>query len=429
MAAVLCGWLVMIAVGSWLVGLAEPANVRATMLGPLSLLEARFESIPTDSWEAEAEAQSRAFGYPVRVAPADGLPSYGTVDQAVSDADTRIIAAEHYEGQDTALIAGRRLRDGSFVLVGPIPDEPPPPASLTGALLLLIALVTLGGGVLLTVPLARRMRALATAAADIQAGRFARRAEEGPDDIIGSFARSFNAMASKVEDHIERQEHLLHAVAHELRTPLSRVRFTLEKLNQLGGQGAEHLETIDGDLEEVDELVEELLTYARFGSDRPLQKMDAVDLWDVAHGTLRKLKRMPEDIDITVEGDAPTVYGDRRTVQRVFDNLLGNAVRHANKHVRLQLGARERDGRNFALIRVLDDGEGVAEDQRERIFEPFARVEESRSRRYGGAGLGLAIVRRILEHHGGTVSVDDAPGGGACFDMLWPADCEHEPPS
>ncbi|MEM9864356.1 MAG: ATP-binding protein, partial [Myxococcota bacterium] len=188
-------------------------------------------------------------------------------------------------------------------------------------------------------------------------------------------------------------------------------------------------ETIDGDLEEVDELVEELLMYARFGSDRPLQKMDAVDLWDVAHGTLRKLKRMPENINVTVEGDAPTVYGDRRTVQRVFDNLLGNAVRHANGHVRLQLGAREMDGCNFALIRVLDDGEGVAEDQRERIFEPFARVEESRSRRYGGAGLGLAIVRRILERHGGTVSVDDAPGGGACFDVLWPTDCERDEPS
>ncbi|MEM9067441.1 MAG: ATP-binding protein [Myxococcota bacterium] len=429
-ATIICGWVVMLATGWWLVQLAEPANTRKTMIGPLNFLSARLNSLPRDTWDDEAQRQTRSFGYPVRVIPRDTLETLGDVDESVSDADVLVLVIPNATF-DARLLTARVLTDDMALVIGPIPDEPPPPAILIGLMLLLVGLVTFGGSYLLTVPLARRMRALATTAADIQEGRFTQRAEEGPDDIVGSFARSFNAMAATVQEHIERQEHLLHAVAHELRTPLSRVRFALETIAKESASEAAttQLENIDTDLDEIDQLVEELLTYARFGSEVQVTITEDVDLHDVAQATLRKLHPHRRDVEITVEGNAPTIHGDWRYVQRVVGNLVQNAIRHATHQITIHLSEATMDGRSFARLVVQDDGKGVPTAYRTRIFEPFARVEESRSRRYGGAGLGLAIVKRIVEHHQGRVSVDDAPSGGARFELLWPSSgAKGDPP-
>ena len=119
---------------------------------------------------------------------------------------------------------------------------------------------------------------------------------------------------------------------------------------------------------------------------------------------------------MSVEAEAVEVAGSRGQVGRILGNLLDNAQRHARSTVTVSV---RRDGA-WAVAEVADDGDGVAEADRERIFERFVRLDEARSRDDGGAGLGLAIARDVAARHGGTLTVRDAPAGGALFELRLP---------
>lgn len=120
---------------------------------------------------------------------------------------------------------------------------------------------------------------------------------------------------------------------------------------------------------------------------------------------------------MTVRAEAVEVTGSRGQLERVLDNLLDNAERHARSAVVVTV---RRDGDRDAVVEVGDDGDGVPAGDRERIFERFVRLDEARARDDGGAGLGLAIARDVAARHGGTLTVRDAPTGGALFELRLP---------
>lgn len=275
---------------------------------------------------------------------------------------------------------------------------------------------------LLAAPLVRRLRGLERAAARISEGDLQARAAATSKDAIGSLARRFNAMADKVQGLLERQQELIQAVSHELRTPTARIRFGLEMLasDQTEQERQRRIEAIDEDLVELDQLVEELLLYIRSGEGALELDREEVEPEAEIAALVERLQELRSGVDVQIleEGDCRAVSADRRFFRRALSNLLSNALKHARSQVVVRIEGASAD--EMVQIGVRDDGPGVPEEQRQRIFEPFARLDASRSRESGGAGLGLAIVDRIVRSHGGEITVGDAEEGGAVFVTRWP---------
>lgn len=312
-------------------------------------------------------------------------------------------------------------RDKYFVMMGPMLR--PFHFELLHLLMVMGIVLPIVGltGFLLAAPVARRLRILEKAAIALGEGKLHARADINSSDAVGQLARRFNEMADRIQVLLEGQRHLLQAVSHELRTPISRVGFNLEILSTVKDdeEKARRIAQIEEEINELNELVGELLLYTRFDSGTTRADKTEILLPSSLQEIVDRLERPRSDLVLEIE---PTPDGDLKFLadrvhfKRAIQNLLLNAMRYAHNKVSLRcyLAATE------VVIEVDDDGPGISAAERERIFEPFIRVDDSRSRESGGVGLGLAIVRRILESHGGSVAATENPMHGARFITRWP---------
>jgi two-component system sensor histidine kinase RstB len=287
-----------------------------------------------------------------------------------------------------------------------------------GALLIVLALLLAGVvAYWLVAPLARRIRALAGTTLRLANRDFAARSADTARDALGDLARRFNDMAAEIESLIETKQQLLQAVSHEFRTPLSRIRFELALLAESTSESesARRFEAIDESLVEMDDLVGELLAFVQLDG-RPQLSVERVSPADLADEVARAIQPLRAEVAVRVDARAQTkIDAHPKYLRRALQNLVVNAIRHARSEVVIEV-----DDRGGALaMTVRDDGLGIPDGARERIFEPFVRLDESRSRDEGGAGLGLAIVRKICEWHGGSVIAAPAERG-ARFVMTLP---------
>ncbi|MEU5283553.1 HAMP domain-containing sensor histidine kinase [Streptomyces sp. NPDC020755] len=254
----------------------------------------------------------------------------------------------------------------------------------------------------------RREMAAITASEDL-----ARRVPEpGSRDEIAALARTTNETLTVLEASVERQRRFVADASHELRSPIASLRTQLEVAEA-------HPELLDvpgavADTVRLQVLAADLLLLARLDAgEKPGSA--TVELGALVREEVSQ--RTGDRIAVGVEapeGGAFEVSGSRGQLSRVIGNLLDNAQRHAEGSVAVSVAA---DGRGVR-VEVRDDGAGVPEDERERIFERFVRLDDARSRDDGGAGLGLAIARDVASRHGGTLTVHAAAEGGAAF-RLW----------
>ncbi|MCS2167681.1 two-component system sensor histidine kinase RstB [Scandinavium manionii] len=237
-------------------------------------------------------------------------------------------------------------------------------------------------------------------------------------DSMSSFERLgvvFNQMADNINTLIASKKQLTDGIAHELRTPLVRLRYRLEMSENLTDAESQAL---NRDIGQLEALIDELLTYARL--DRPQNELilTTPDLpaWISAH--VDDIQTVNPQRDVSLVKLTSGHYGalDMRLMERVLDNLVNNAMRYS--HQQIQVSLTLNDGR--ATLLVDDDGPGIAPDERERVFEPFVRLDPSRDRATGGCGLGLAIVHSIGHAMSGEVNCDASPIGGARFCFSWP---------
>ena len=246
----------------------------------------------------------------------------------------------------------------------------------------------------------------------------------GTNDEIADLARTMNDMLERVEQATARQQQFVDDASHELRTPLTRMVTDLEVAIAHPKQEAEH-ETLGRVLEsslELRKILADLLYLAGISPDRARPHAE-VDLDDLALRSAKDL-RSRKTVGVDTTGvSAARVLGDSPSLERAMRNLLDNAARHAANAVRISTGSAG----GLAWVIVEDDGAGVADQDRQRIFERFIRLDEARSRDDGGTGLGLAIVMEIAVRHHGTVAVDEATIGGARFTMTMPSALEGEP--
>lgn len=252
----------------------------------------------------------------------------------------------------------------------------------------------------------------------ITAEELSRRVDAG-DDELGALATTMNRMLARLEHSQAVQRRFISDASHELRSPLATMRQHAELGASYPDATSLHelSEVVIDEGERMQNLVEGLLLLARLDENhRPPTEL--VDLDDLLLAEADRLGRISALTVDTSDVDAVQVEGNPRLLGRAVRNLVDNAARHAES--RVVLGLRNADHTGSAVVlTVTDDGAGVPEDDRERIFDRFARLDEGRARDAGGSGLGLAIVKEIVQAHHGKVAVGestaDATRGGAVF--------------
>ncbi len=372
---------------------------------------ATLASLPEAQQAMRAQELEEAFGYPVRILDTRKM-SAEVQRQAKGGVPFTIGPLD----KTTAYFPQEQAR---IVKVGPLPFGKPPFVRLS---LLTIVVGLLAGFAVtwkLVAPIVRGLLELERVSKQIRHGDLSARAEPLQAAGIFEVADAFNRMAEHNQSMIKKQKHLLQAVSHEFRTPAARLRFDLDLLGT--AKSAEdrtmRYERIEDSLDELDDLLSELLEYMRFSEH-------SLELPTETICVLKELERVealsprPDRISLVVEceGDT-TLVASPRHFRRIVSNLVQNAIRHAN--TRVLISASEKNAE--FMLRVEDDGQGISEQDRERIFEPFVRLDESRERELGGAGLGLAMVKQIVQWHGGSVSVEASSLGGALFIARFPA--------
>jgi signal transduction histidine kinase len=244
---------------------------------------------------------------------------------------------------------------------------------------------------------------------DISASELTRRVPEpNTGDEIHRLAKTMNEMLARLNASVDAQRMFVSDAAHELRSPLAAIRAELEvaRVAHPTAEWSAVLDRVAGSSGRMERLVEDLLALA-MAEEQGHQLRHQVDLDEVVLSGLEPL-RMSGPLTIDINGlNAARVVGDRHALERVVANLLENASLHAETSITVEL---YEDGDHAELV-IADDGPGVAPEHRDAIFDRFTRLDEARSRRTGGAGLGLAITRRIVEDHGGTIALVDADRG------------------
>jgi two-component system OmpR family sensor kinase len=276
----------------------------------------------------------------------------------------------------------------------------------------------------------RPLQRMGHTAAAIAAGNLSRRVSPAtPRTEIGRLGLALNSMLSQIEaafaERTRSEQRLRRFIAdasHELRTPLTSIRGYSELLRR----GAERSPTdaalarrrIEEEAIRMSVLVDDMLLLARLDQGRPLEQ-EPVDLWRIARDAQADASAVAPERAITVAApEHVMVTGDDMRLRQVVGNLVRNALVHTPPAAPVEIALRRQNG--HALLTVADHGPGLPADALPRVFEPFYRADDGRSRDRGGAGLGLSIVAAVVASHRGEVRVTETPGGGATFEVQLP---------
>lgn len=393
--------------------------------GTFSLIAERFIGMDEAEQRKELDLLQPRFGYP--------LGFYKLSEVNVEEKDRAdFLKGLIIEEEDRDMLV-KRLGDSDLALAmgGPFPGE-----NLDlKATIIFLALFML----FLTIPalawtffLIRDVRKIKTSTARFSSGDHDARVIVSKISSLTEIAQAFNSMAKKTQKLIASHKDLANSVSHEIRTPLARIKFSLEMAGDGTSPGTGHrtdpragardyMGEIGRDVEEIESLVDEMLTYARFerepetsgrlSNHEMVSWLGALVKQEQKSGSGKEIE-FNTGIDHMIARFQPVYLG------WAVRNLLRNGARYAKTRVTLGFEAH----REQVYIHVDDDGPGVPEPDREKIFQPFFRLDESRSRTSGGYGLGLAIAKRITLWHRGTITVGQASSGGARFTLMLPLD-------
>jgi Signal transduction histidine kinase len=379
------------------------------MKSSLYLMRSELREIPPHDWARTMKELDLNLSFDLRIEPLKNFDLDAPAMQRLRDGD--IVAL------DEKYTFIQRIPRSHYVLaVGPVPYlyYLHQMRLLDMALLAFIA-ISLAFPVFIWMrPHWQDMLKLESAAQRFGEGHLAERIHFDSGSSFDRLGIAFNQMADNINALIASKKQLIDGIAHELRTPLVRLRYRLEMSENL--TEAESL-ALNRDIGQLEALIEELLTYAHL--DRPQTELNLTTLdlpaWIQTHiDDVQSVNPQRRLLTALAPGD----YGalDMRLMERVLDNLVNNALRYSV--TTLQIGLDLQGSQ--ATLTVEDDGPGIAAEERETVFEPFVRLDPSRDRATGGCGLGLAIVHSIALAMGGSVRCDESELGGACFTFHWP---------
>lgn len=374
-----------------------------------------------------------------RIRAVQVISSHGKViRRSVSAPDTPLLPVSWF---DTSLRAGipdefspnndmrmggqtARTATGTYTVIVGAGSESAEHTVATVALLLGIAAAIMTGvAAMVNFRLAkyslRSVEAIRSRVSEISASDLSQRVPVPPqDDEISALATTMNEMLARVESGHDAQRRFVGDASHELRSPLASILSALDVAQEFPHVLDEELTsgTLIPEVQRMQALVEDLLLLARADERGLALGGDDIHLDVLAESEANRLRRAT-DLDIRLHSEAATAIGDLAAVARVLRNLLDNAVWHATSTVEIAVKGRKA----AAILSVADDGPGIPDQDKTRVFDRFVRLDSDRSRDGGGSGLGLAIVAEIVASHTGTVSIDDRPGGGTIVTVILPS--------
>lgn len=300
--------------------------------------------------------------------------------------------------------------------------------------LLLVAAGTTSAALLIFGPIRRRLGSLEEAAREVGAGNLTARAREDGGDEVAALAQTFNQMTTDLAvragqlQAIDRQRRMLFEnVSHELMTPLTAMRGYIETLSMTGlaiddDTRLRYLSIIADESRRMEHIVRDLLDLARLEAGRETIDKQDVPVEDLFGRVVSRHERDASIRNVTLATNiaqgAEIVVGDPMRLEQALQNLAANALRHTPSEGRVELGAEARD--HEVVITVRDTGAGIAAEHLPHVFDRFYKVDPGRGANASGSGLGLSIVKAIIERHGGTIAVSSAPGHGTEFTILLP---------
>ena len=285
----------------------------------------------------------------------------------------------------------------------------------------------------LSEPTVQSLRELVKAARRMSAGDRNTRVPVESDDEVGELAVAFNDMAERLESSFARErgleqarKELTSAVSHDLRTPLASIRAIVESINDGVVTDPEtvsqYMRTTLTEVENLSQLVNDLFEISQMDAGVLEIQMEAASLQDLISDTLESMSAQAATHDLNLHGSVDEelvpVVMDSRRVQRVLYNLVQNAIRHTPADGTIYIRAHDRG--TEVQVEVTDTGEGIPEQELQRLFERSYRTDRSRSRVSGGTGLGLSIARGIVEAHGGRIWAESVAGKGSTFSFTLP---------
>lgn len=390
--------------------------------GFFHVMEAEIGRLPIEQWPKAVKDLQPFFAYPIKIEPMNAMQ--------LSEADALALNKGEILSKENNMFYQHQVGQSNMVLsIGPIPEVEAyiPEFQYKCMIVEYVFCGMIGVSFLIfawiwVLPIAKNLRRISSAAVAFGQGAFDARAMVSKRSSFFPMAESFNRMAKRIQELITSHKELIHTVSHELRTPLARIRFDMEMMASVkeNSERERHHEAIRRNVDELEMLISELLAYSRFDHESVKFQKETLDLalwlkdliaaWNDGNEKIRVDCRInSRDPELPVEVNA-------RFLERALRNLLQNAARHAKGRIHVTLSTED----DLCLIHVDDDGPGVAEADRQRIFEPFVRLEDTEERETDGYGLGLSIVRRVAEWHRGKVIVGDASIGGARFTLCWP---------
>jgi len=382
--------------------------------GFFHVIEAELNRVSVEDWDASIKTMQSHFAFPLSIAPMTSTQLLESERSALANGEILVKGAP-------GAIFRKQIGDNGLVLtMGPMPDFEFNKLLLDLLFSLVIALIFCIFALLVAWPYAKKLRRISIAAEAIVHGQLVARANLHPRSSLAHLANAFNSMADRIQELIRSHKELTHAVSHELRTPLARLRFSMEMIasEDESDKREKHLEGMRRDVDELDLLVSELLTYAKLDKNyRPQMEEMNLGPWltDLAAALDAENSKA---IECRISSPDPKVplLASPQFLERALRNLLQNAVRYTNSRIQITLMTVD----DQAIIHVDDDGPGIPLADRQRIFEPFVQLDAHSNPDLPGYGLGLAIVHRVAQWHGGSVSVSEAPIGGARLSLVLP---------
>lgn len=304
-----------------------------------------------------------------------------------------------------------RSDDGSLIGVYS-PNRPGFPWFWVLPLGAIVLLVVFGASLWFSRRLAQPLEQLTVAARRFGEGDHAARAKLDRDDELGDVGRAFDDMAERTSAVLQAQRQLMGDVSHELRTPLARIRVALELAAEDPVAARDVLQDVGRDLDEIDGLINDILTTARLDGGSVHINREATSLGELADRATDKFRaRHPSrTLAREIDGEDRAIECDPVLLRRALDNLLDNAAKYSETSSPVTLAVIP-NGTSVAF-EIRDKGIGMSAEELERAFTPFWRADGSRTRKTGGVGLGLALARRIARVHGGEVTLRSTPGAG-----------------
>jgi len=318
-------------------------------------------------------------------------------------------------------------RDGRVYVVAPVPDSEgqialgPLPAGNIANLyeaIVLALLVSASASLLITWPVSRRIRSLEHLAKRMCAGDFSARIHREESDALDGIGGALNTLADRIGQLLHDERDLLRTVAHEVRAPIARMRFRVEKIFRKADEDAQNEGArLVSDLAQVDRLFEELLTYVafdEFDQEGPDLTTTKIDVAASVSRVIAEVTDVSEEIEVELlVRENGEIDANEKLFERAVTNLLLNAMAYGGPRIWVEIRGFESD----LIVDVQDSGPGVREADRLEVIKPFVRRSTKKTK---GTGLGLAIVSRVMRVHGGRLHILDAPRGGASIQLVWP---------